>query len=89
VVTPIDHPATRAFARALEATFGRAPLYVREGGSVPVAASFGAMVGLPVTVVGFMPPNGNFHAPNEWMDLANLEGGIRTLARFFGEFAGS
>jgi len=86
-LTPIDHPATRAFARALEATFGRPPLYVREGGSIPVAASFESIVGLPVTVMGFPPPDGNFHAPNEWMDLANFEGGIRALARFFDELA--
>jgi acetylornithine deacetylase/succinyl-diaminopimelate desuccinylase-like protein len=86
-LTPTDHPATRAYARALEATFGRPPLFMREGGSIPVAASFASIVGLPVTVMGFMPPNGNFHAPNEWMDLANLEGGIRTLIRFFEEFA--
>jgi acetylornithine deacetylase/succinyl-diaminopimelate desuccinylase-like protein len=88
-LTPIDHPATRAFARALEATFGRPPLYVREGGSIPVAASFESIVSLPVTVMGFMPPNGNFHAPNEWMDLASFEGGIRALARFLDEFAGA
>ncbi len=86
-LTPTDHPATRAYARALEATFGRAPVYIREGGSIPVAASFASIVGLPVTVMGFMPPNGNFHAPNEWMDLANLEGGIRALVRFFDEMA--
>lgn len=86
-LTPIDHPATRAYARALEATFGRPPLYVREGGSIPVAASFESIVGLPVTVMGFPPPDGNFHAPNEWMDLANFEGGIRALVRFFDELA--
>ncbi len=89
MLTPTDSPASRAFARALEATFGRAPVYVREGGSIPVAASFASIVGLPVTVVGFMPPNGSFHAPNEWMDLANFEGGIRTLVLFFEEFAAS
>jgi acetylornithine deacetylase/succinyl-diaminopimelate desuccinylase-like protein len=86
-LTPIDHAATQAYARALEATFGRPPLYVREGGSIPVAASFASIVGLPVTVMGFMPPDGNFHAPNEWMDLANFEGGIRALARFLEEYA--
>jgi acetylornithine deacetylase/succinyl-diaminopimelate desuccinylase-like protein len=86
-LTPVDHPATRAFARALEATFGRPPLYPREGGSIPVAASFESIVGLPVTVMGFPPPDGNFHAPNEWMDLANFEGGIRAMARFFDELA--
>ncbi len=87
LLAPTDHPATRAFARALEETFGRPPLFVREGGSIPVAASFASIVGLPVTVMGFMPPNGNFHAPNEWMDLANFEGGIRALVRFFEIYA--
>jgi acetylornithine deacetylase/succinyl-diaminopimelate desuccinylase-like protein len=86
-LTPLYHPATRAFARALEASFGRPPVYVREGGSIPVAASFESIVGLPVTVMGFPPPDGNFHAPNEWMDLASFEGGIRAMARFFAEFA--
>jgi acetylornithine deacetylase/succinyl-diaminopimelate desuccinylase-like protein len=88
-LTPTDHPATRAYATALEETFGRPPLFVREGGSIPVAASFATIVGLPVTVMGFPPPDGNFHAPNEWMDLANLEGGIRALVRFFDEYARS
>ena len=39
-LTPMDHPATQAAARALEATFGQAPVYIREGGSIPVCASF-------------------------------------------------
>ncbi len=86
-LTPHDHPATRAFSAALETTFGRPPVFVREGGSVPVAASFETSLGLPVTVMGFMPPNGNFHAPNEWMDLDNFETGIRALVAFFDEYA--
>ncbi len=86
-LTPRDHPATRAFAVALEATFGRPAVFVREGGSIPVAASFEASLGLPVTVMGFMPPNGNFHAPNEWMDLANFETGIRAMVSFFDKYA--
>ncbi len=86
-LTPLDLPATRAFAAALEATFGRPPVFVREGGSIPVAASFATILDLPVTVMGFMPPNGNFHAPNEWMDMANFESGIRALVAFFDEYA--
>jgi len=89
ILARLDNPATSAYARALATTFGRPPLYVREGGSIPVAASFEEIVGLPVTVMGFPPPDGNFHAPNEWMDLANFEGGIRTMARFFDEYAGT
>ncbi len=87
VLTPMDHPATKAAARALEATFGRAPLYIREGGSIPVCSSFGSTLGLPVVMVGITPPDDNAHAPNEWMDLRNYETGIRTFARLWDELA--
>jgi acetylornithine deacetylase/succinyl-diaminopimelate desuccinylase-like protein len=86
-LTPIDHPATQAAARALEATFGRAPVYVREGGSIPVCATFERVLGLPVVLLGFSPPDDNAHAPNEWMDLDNYETGLRTIARMWDEVA--
>jgi acetylornithine deacetylase/succinyl-diaminopimelate desuccinylase-like protein len=85
--TPIDHPATQAVARALEATFGRAPVFIREGGSIPVCASFESILGLPVVLMGFTPPDDRAHAPNEWMDLRNYEGGIRAVIRAFDELA--
>jgi acetylornithine deacetylase/succinyl-diaminopimelate desuccinylase-like protein len=84
-LTPIDHPATQAAARALEATFGRAPVYIRAGGSIPVCASFTSILGLPVVLLGFTPPEDNAHAPNEWMDLGNYETSIRTIARMWDE----
>jgi acetylornithine deacetylase/succinyl-diaminopimelate desuccinylase-like protein len=84
-LTPMDHPLTRAAARALEATFGLAPVYIREGGSIPVCASFATILGLPVVLLGITPPDENAHAPNEWMDLGNYETGIRTFARMFDE----
>jgi acetylornithine deacetylase/succinyl-diaminopimelate desuccinylase-like protein len=86
-LTPIDHPATQAAARALEATFGRAPLYIREGGSIPVCATFEETLGLPVVLLGFDPPDQQAHAPNEWMDLNNYERGIRTVVRMWDEVA--
>ena len=86
-LTPIDHPATQAAARALEATFGRPPVYIREGGSIPVCASFESILGLPVVLLGFDPPDQRAHAPNEWMDLRNYETGIRTIARMWDEVA--
>jgi acetylornithine deacetylase/succinyl-diaminopimelate desuccinylase-like protein len=85
--TPIDHPATRAAARAIEATFGVPPLYYRAGGSVPVTASFSDLLGLPVVLLGFAPPDSQAHAPNEFMDLNNFETGIRTIARCWDEMA--
>ena len=87
-LTPIDHPATQAAARALEATFGVAPLYIREGGSIPVCASFETILGLPVVLLGFTPPDDNAHAPNESMSLSNHETAIRTLAVYWDELAG-
>ena len=86
-LTPIDHPATRAAARALEAAFGRAPVYIREGGSIPVCASFEQTLDLPVVLMGFDPPDQHAHAPNEWMDLTNYERGIRAVVRMWDEVA--
>jgi acetylornithine deacetylase/succinyl-diaminopimelate desuccinylase-like protein len=86
-LTPIDHPATQAAARALAATFGREPVFIREGGSIPVCASFERILGLPVVLLGFDPPNQQAHAPNEWMDLTNYELGIRAVVRMWDEVA--
>ena len=86
-LTPIDHPAAQACARALEATFGQAPVFIREGGSIPVSASFKTILGLPVVLLGFTQPDDHAHAPNEWMDLGNYETAIRTVVRAFDELA--
>jgi len=86
-LTPIDHPATQAAARALEAVFGAAPVYIREGGSIPVTSAFDHTLGLPVVLLGFSQPNSNAHAPNEWLDAGNFERGIRAIVRLWDELA--
>ncbi len=86
-LTPIEHPATRAAARAIEKTFGVTPLYIREGGSVPICASFESIVGLPVVLLGFANDDDHAHAPNESMVLANVETGIRTVVAYWDELA--
>ncbi|MGK2850768.1 MAG: dipeptidase [Candidatus Limnocylindrales bacterium] len=86
-LTPLDHPVTQAAARALEAVFGQAPVFVREGGSIPVTASFASVLGLPVVLLGFSQPGENAHAPDEWMSLANYEGAIRAIVRTLDEIA--
>jgi len=80
---PTDHPATKAAARCIEEVFGRAPLYVSEGGSIPVTASFGSILGLPVILLGFMNPDCGAHAPNESLRLDNWEAGLRTTVRYW------
>jgi acetylornithine deacetylase/succinyl-diaminopimelate desuccinylase-like protein len=87
-LTSTDHPVTRAAARALEATFGRAPVFIREGGSIPVCASFESILGLPVVLLGFSQPDEHAHAPNEWLALDNYETGIRLFAQMFEELVG-
>jgi acetylornithine deacetylase/succinyl-diaminopimelate desuccinylase-like protein len=87
VITPIDHPVTQAAARALEAVFGQAPVYLREGGGIPIAASFGSILGLPVVLEGFTQPGDGAHAPNEWLALGNYEQAIRAIAATFDEIA--
>jgi acetylornithine deacetylase/succinyl-diaminopimelate desuccinylase-like protein len=86
-LTGIDHPATVAAARALEDVFGQRPLYVRGGGSIPAAATFGSVLGLPVVLLGFANPDAQAHAPNESMRLDNYEAGLRTVARYWAELA--
>jgi acetylornithine deacetylase/succinyl-diaminopimelate desuccinylase-like protein len=84
---PIDGPATEAAGRALRDTFGRDPLFILAGGSIPVAASFERMLGLPVLLLGFTNPDDNAHAPNESMVLDNYERGIRAVCRYWDELA--
>ncbi|MEO5918044.1 MAG: dipeptidase [Candidatus Limnocylindrales bacterium] len=79
VRTRIDHPVTAAAAKAIEATFGRAPVYIGAGGSIPVTEMFEHRLGLPVVLMGFTNADAHAHAPNENMVLANYETGIRAI----------
>ncbi|MDR7484347.1 MAG: dipeptidase [Armatimonadota bacterium] len=81
VVSP-DAAPVRAAARALEATYGRPPVYVRSGGSVPVVAGFAQVLQTPTVLMGFGLPDDNLHAPNEKFALANFDRGIETVIRF-------
>jgi acetylornithine deacetylase/succinyl-diaminopimelate desuccinylase-like protein len=84
-ITPLDHPGIGPAARALEAGFGNAPLFTRSGGSVPVVAALDARLGLKTLMVGFANPTGNFHAPNEWIGLANIRSGMVSLVHLWAE----
>ncbi len=86
-LTPTDHPATQAAARAIQAVHGVEPVYIREGGSIPVTAAFDHSLGLPVVLLGFTQPTCNAHAPNETFLLENFELGTRVIVRFWDELA--
>ena len=84
-LTPLHHPGVAVAARALEAAFGKPPVFLRSGGSIPVVAALETHVGLSSVLVGFASPNGNFHAPNEWMPIANVAGGMQAIVHLWGE----
>jgi acetylornithine deacetylase/succinyl-diaminopimelate desuccinylase-like protein len=82
-IVDIDHPAAEAAARCLREVFGAEPYFIREGGSIGAVASFDAVVGAPAVLLGFTNPDERAHAPNESLVLANYEGGIRTVVRYW------
>jgi acetylornithine deacetylase/succinyl-diaminopimelate desuccinylase-like protein len=86
-ITPIDSPAVQAAVRALEKGFGKKPLYQREGGSIPIVVQFKQILGLDTVLLGFGLPDENAHAPNEFINLDNFFGGIKTSAHYYYEFA--
>jgi len=82
LVTP-DSPPIRAAIQALKETYGKEPVFLREGGSIPIAALFYEILGAPVVLMGFGLPDDNLHAPNEKYSLDQFFKGVRTVARFF------
>jgi acetylornithine deacetylase/succinyl-diaminopimelate desuccinylase-like protein len=84
-ITPIDSPGVQAAVAALEKGFGKKPLYQREGGSIPIVVQFKKLLGIDTVLLGFGLPDGNAHAPNEFIVLDNFFGGIRTCLHFYNE----
>ena len=84
---PLDHPAMQAASRAVHATFGKKPLFLAEGGSIPVVATFQRVLGVSTVLMGFGLHDENLHAPNEHFRVRNYHKGIQATARFFGELS--
>jgi acetylornithine deacetylase/succinyl-diaminopimelate desuccinylase-like protein len=84
-LTPIDSPGVMAAVSALEKGFGKKPLYQREGGSIPIVVQFKQTLGLDTVLLGFGLPDENAHAPDEFLNLDNFHGGIRTSIHFLNE----
>jgi acetylornithine deacetylase/succinyl-diaminopimelate desuccinylase-like protein len=84
-MTPVDSIEYRAAAKAIETTFGKAPIPVRGGGSIPITALFEAELGCKVVFLGFGLDSDNLHSPNEKYDLVNFYKGIETIP-YFHEF---
>jgi acetylornithine deacetylase/succinyl-diaminopimelate desuccinylase-like protein len=81
----LDGPLYDAARRALQAAFGKAPVIVGEGGSIPVVGDFERILKAPVLLVGFGLPGENAHAPDEWISVDNFRRGMRAMAALWDE----
>jgi acetylornithine deacetylase/succinyl-diaminopimelate desuccinylase-like protein len=86
-ITPIDSKPYQAAAKAMETTFGKAPIPVRGGGSIPICSLFEKELGLKVVFMGFGLDSDNLHSPNEKYDIANFYKGIETIPYFHKYFS--
>jgi len=75
-LAPMDHPAMQAAGRAMKRAFGKTPVFVREGGSIPIIATFDRVLKVPAVLMGIGLNDDNLHAPNEKMELSNFYRGI-------------
>ncbi len=82
VLIDIKGPIADAAMAAQEDIFGTRPVRVREGGSIPIVASFNKVLGAPTLLMGFGLPDDRLHAPNEKFNISQFYNGIRTIVRF-------
>jgi acetylornithine deacetylase/succinyl-diaminopimelate desuccinylase-like protein len=81
----LEGPIFDAAARALHGAFGRAPVIIGEGGSIPVVNDFARILRAPVLLIGFGLPGENAHAPDEWISQYNFRMGMRAVASLWDE----
>jgi len=81
-MTPIDSIEYRAAAKAMATTFGKEPIPVRGGGSIPICALFEKELGIKIVFMGFGLDSDNLHSPNEKYELVNFYKGIETIPYF-------
>ncbi|MDX1643259.1 MAG: dipeptidase [Thermoanaerobaculia bacterium] len=91
ILIDTDGPMVEAAAAAQEDIWGAAPVYVREGGSIPIVGTFREVLDTPVILMGFGLADDRLHSPNEKFNVSHFYKGIKTIVRFLdrlGEGAG-
>ncbi len=86
-VTPIDSKGYKAAEKAVKKTFGKKPIPVRGGGSIPISSIFEKELGIKIIFMGFGLDNDNLHSPNEKYNIENYYKGIETIPYFHKFFA--
>lgn len=82
-VCPIDLPAYQAAEEAMSIAFGKRPLAVRRGGSIPIIATFEQVLGIKTILMGFGLEQNAIHSPNESCELDYFFKGIESVAEFY------
>lgn len=80
VVFPLDSPYMEAASRAIEQGFGSRPVFIREGGSIPIVGTFAEQLKADVLLLGWGLDDDNTHSPNEKFNLGDFRRGIRASA---------
>jgi acetylornithine deacetylase/succinyl-diaminopimelate desuccinylase-like protein len=87
VLVDVDTPGVRAAMRAVETGFGTRPVFIREGGSIPVVGLIKQHLGVDTLLLGWGQNDDNLHGPNEKISLADFHRGIKSSAHLFDELA--
>jgi acetylornithine deacetylase/succinyl-diaminopimelate desuccinylase-like protein len=87
VLVEVNTPGVHAAARAIEAGFGKKPVFMREGGSIPVVGLIKTQLGVDTLLLGWGQSDDNLHGPNEKFCLADFHRGIKTSAHLLAELA--
>lgn len=86
-VCPIDLPAYKAAEKAYVDVYGKQPIPMRSGGSIPIISTFEEILGLKSVLMGFGLESDAIHSPNENYPLDNFYKGIETISAFYRHFA--
>lgn len=87
-LTPVNSLEYQAASKAIETSFGKPPIPVRGGGSIPITSLFEKLLQCKTVFLGFGLDSDNLHSPNEKFDIANFYKGIETIPYFHQYYAG-
>lgn len=87
VITPTDSVEYKAAEQAFTDTFGKEPIPMYSGGSIPIVSLFEKVLGMKTVLMGFGLDSDAIHSPNEHYGLFNFYQGIRTIPRFYAHYA--
>lgn len=87
IAFPLESPYLEAAADAIETGFGTRPIFMKEGGSIPIVSSFAEQLKADVLLLGWGQNDDNLHSPNEKFSLADFHRGIRASAALWDRLA--